>query len=122
MHLVAFEQDEIEHAGALFIEPGAIDGAWYRYDDSRWFDSRPSVHLRVFRVARETPKGVWLAEYGFEKFVLNDARKRFAYPTIELARESFLIRKRRQLGYLSSQHDHVAAVLKSAESHFKSPA
>jgi hypothetical protein len=30
--------------------------------------------------------------------VRSDARKRFAYPTVELARESFIARKRRQAG------------------------
>ena len=99
-----------------YWEERPLDGAWYRYEDSSSHQS--SVHLRRPRVIRETPKGVWLDDYGVERFVLKNARKRWAYPTIELARESFLIRKRKQIGWLRAQLDHVTAVLAATEKHF----
>ena len=83
---------------------------WYRYEDRRYSDpnfddyepSSYSSHVRVvlrkYPILRHTPKGVWLgwSEYD-RRFVLKSARKRFACPTIEEAKESFLARKRRQI-------------------------
>lgn len=96
-----------------FFEDPVVEGSWYRYEDSKGWGSQ--VWLRQFRVIRKTPRGVWLDDYGLERFVLNDARKRFAYPTVELAWESFLIRKQKQIAHLKNQLEHVGAVLKAAE-------
>lgn len=98
----------------------------YRYED-RLNEDTPHVYLRELKVIRETPH-VWFVETfsgsstylagisgvdrnPYEKRIYKDARRSFAYPTIELARNSFEIRKRKQLGYLSRQHDHVAAIV-----------
>jgi hypothetical protein len=64
-----------------------------------------SVDLRLFEypVLSHTPKGVWLDNFGQRKFVLNDSRKRYAYPTQEAALEAFKHRKRRQIGILSAR-------------------
>ena len=92
---------------------------WYRFDDVRyapppdeWGDSGGpgilEVRLREFPVVRHTPKGVWLERtwmpYGSNslrtdglRFVLRDANKRFACPSVEEARESFIARKTRQI-------------------------
>ncbi|TPL42664.1 MULTISPECIES: hypothetical protein [unclassified Mesorhizobium] len=115
--LLFFEQavknaDEIQ----LYESPGLVEDGWYRYEDSS--SSTPSIHLRRFRVLRETPKGVWLDDWSRERFVLKDANKRWAYPTIELARESFLIRKRRQVQHLKIYLEHAVAVLTAAEKFF----
>lgn len=63
------------------------------------------VQCTVFRVLKHTPRGCWIRDpYDYKRrFILNDARKRFAYPTEELAKESFLARKECQLGILESQ-------------------
>lgn len=66
----------------------------------RVFDPYASVgkpRLARFRVLRRTPKGVWIDEYGVERFILNKARRRWAYPTIELAEDSYRQRKRWQI-------------------------
>lgn len=76
---------------------------WYRFDDPSTPGAEP--YLSEFRVVRETPKGVVLDEYGYERFVLKEARKRFAYPTKQLALQSYLIRKDRQIGILAIRHD-----------------
>jgi hypothetical protein len=84
---------------------------WYRYENrtvSTGWDSdyevstgsRVEVSLWKFRVLKHTPKGVWLQRYvvyGDKRFVLRDARKRFACPTIEEALASFIARKDRQI-------------------------
>lgn len=91
---------------------------WYRYEDVAYavmsnyetesWSSRIVVELREYPVLRRTSKGVWLdvgvrfvgipsIDTATPKFVLIDARKRFACPTIEEAAESFRARKRRQI-------------------------
>lgn len=78
---------------------------WYRYEESR-YESGHKVWLRGYPVLRATPKGVWLAiGFGERKFVLLDARKRWACPTEGEARESFIARKRRQIRILAGQLD-----------------
>lgn len=71
---------------------------WYRWDGhSDYFN------LGKFPVLRHTAKGVWINVYGKPVFCLNYARKRFAYPTKELAAESFIIRKQRQIDHLETR-------------------
>lgn len=87
---------------------------WYRYEDVRYSPSsdeydfpiappRTDVVLRKFSVIKVTPKGVWLNG----RFVLRDARKRYACPTEDEARVSFLARKTKQLRILRKQVEHV---------------
>lgn len=88
---------------------------WYRYDDYARSDGT-SVYLGKHRVAKETPKGVWLNAAGKGgRFVLRDARKRFACPTITEAKESFLARKTRQVSILRSQLRAAEAALAIAK-------
>lgn len=76
---------------------------YYRYEDSSC--STDSVHVFEHKlpVVRRTPCGAWVDDYGRERFVLNGAGKRYAYPTREAAWESFLIRKRRRVVHLYNQ-------------------
>lgn len=86
----------------------------YRYED-KLYDDYPIIRLLTLKVERETPY-VWFVGKGWsERRVYKDSRKSFAYPTIELARNSFEIRKRKQLGYLARQHDHAAAIVARIE-------
>lgn len=85
---------------------------WYRYEDYRSDEGPARIVRYEFRVLRETRAGVWLDVWGKEKFVLKIARKRYAYPTDELARNSFEIRKKKQLGYLVASHDYVAEIVR----------
>lgn len=89
---------------------------WYRYVDVRFApagdemgnrrgDGEVSVFVHTFPVLRHTPKGVWLDVHGEERFVRTDATKRFACPTREEARESFLARKKAQIRILRSRLD-----------------
>lgn len=89
---------------------------WYRFDDVAYaapFDETGSlpgtieVELRMYKLIRRTPKGAWIAQVfahvdggtftGSERFVLDGAKKRFACPTIEAAKQSFIARKQRQI-------------------------
>lgn len=81
------------------------DNLWYRYEVSNFYDGSFSVNLYTFSAKKHTHKGVWLQmPYGQkDKFVLNNARKRWAYPTKELAWESFQIRATRRTEHLNNQ-------------------
>lgn len=96
---------------------------WYRYEDVQYaprldenenaMDSGMlSVELRSFAVAKTTPKGVWLRQFGGDdRFVRREARKRFACPTQKEALESFIARKERQQSILSAQLNRVTSAL-----------
>ena len=87
---------------------------WYRYIDSDQEWSRDPYELTL-RVIRYTPKCVVLDLWGREYRVLLNARKRFAYPTRELAMESYIARKQMQIGWTQAAHDRAVENLASAE-------
>lgn len=75
---------------------------YYRYYDSSFLEEI-TIGLEKFRVVKYTPKGVWIETYAYptkRKFVLNDARVRYAYPTKELAENSYRKRKEHQRWHL----------------------
>ena len=96
---------------------------WYRYEVRNYappvdeFDNicgsgRSELVCEKLRVLRHTPKGVRLAG---GRFVLRGARKRFAAPTKEEARQSLIARKRRQIKILQAQLRHAELCLAMAE-------
>jgi hypothetical protein len=79
------------------------------------------VYVHEHDVIKHTPKGVWLNAYGEKKFVRRDARKRFACPTKEEALESFVARKKRQIGILSAQLRNAEDAIHKAQYKFGDP-
>lgn len=77
----------------------------YRYDISVYTDSS-TVYLHTYAIVRRTPKCFVIDRYGHEHFVLMHARKRFAYPTKELALNSLRERLKWRLRHA---HSAVAA-------------
>lgn len=88
---------------------------WYRYQDSlragSYIDdfesmvgpSQVVVHLQEYRVLKHTPKGVWLDHWQGKKFVLKDARRRYAAPTVAEAKRDFIARKNRQISIYAAR-------------------
>ncbi len=79
----------------------------YSYVDE-WenaYSGRPKAEWQQYEVIKTTPKGVWLKKgwWGQKRFVLRDAKKRFACPTKAEAKESFISRKKRQISILTTQ-------------------
>jgi len=80
----------------------------YRYDLS---EIDYDYHLNVYKylIHSETPCGVWIYSGEFARwkgklrFVNLSAKKRWACPTIEEAKESYIRRKQRQIVLLRSQ-------------------
>lgn len=93
--------------------PAKVGDTWYRYEDHRYaslteWDEISSVSVQVdeqtYKVAKVTPKGVWLSiGFGDRRFVLLDARKRFAHPTKEEALQSLKARKEAQMRILRTR-------------------
>lgn len=105
---------------------------WYRLDIVRyagpvdeWGDvsgpGRTDIRKYEYPVIKNTPKGVWLAVYGDAKFVLRDARKRYACPTIEEALKSFIARKKKQIAILSSRIEEARDGIQLAEYKYGDP-
>lgn len=88
-----------------------VGDTWYRVEDymvASTLDEYETpmgpghVELRVlkFQIVKVTPKGVRL---DVEKVVLDHWNKKYACPTLELAVESFMARKRRQIAINNSR-------------------
>ena len=96
-------------------------GIVYRYESFRYgytdeFDrprgSSVEVELRIFHVVKRTPKGFWIdLGFGSRRFVRSQGTKRYAHETPELAMQSFIARKRRQLQILHAQIEHAEQAL-----------
>lgn len=89
---------------------------YYREVNAQWSDDLLAISCIRYVVVRHTPKGVWIAPDWaspgkFEKFILEGKGKRFAYPTREEARASFIIRKRREIQHSAAQHDRAVRYL-----------
>ena len=82
---------------------------WYRFQETYYASSLDEfdnpipdsgtvrLHLLKFDVEKTTPKGVRLAG---GRWVNESSRKRYACPSIEEARQSFLARKRAEIKHL----------------------
>lgn len=69
----------------------------------RYSDRGGVLRCESFNVIRHTPCGVVVNDWGNERFVRNDSRKRFAHETKEAALASYIARKNRQIRILSCQ-------------------
>ena len=79
---------------------------YWRMDTIQYHGSSPpQIVWSKFGVLKETPKGVWIICWtakGSKKFILNGAKKRFAYPTKTEAKENFIARKKRYISILTA--------------------
>lgn len=74
------------------------------------------IHFMEIKVLSHTPCGVWLDYWTKgkrKKFINNNNRKRFAYPTTEEAREALGFRLRSYRSHLRAKLEGVEAELKS---------
>jgi hypothetical protein len=84
--------------------------------------ARVHVYVQKLEVIAKTPKGIWLNYYGKKRLVLDASRKRFACPTLEQAKESFRMRKARQLKILRRQIANAEAALAAVDELVDTPA
>lgn len=69
-------------------------------DTEQSFYHDTDVELVKYEVISHTPKGLWIKDtstWKMRRFILNDAVKKFAHPTLPLAEKSFRARKARQI-------------------------
>lgn len=105
-----------------------VGDTWFRYEEQTYsivydadresYGTRTELKCRQFEVVKVTAKGVWI-RVGWiratNRFVLLSARRRFAAPTQQLALESFLARKHRQIGILMRQINRAERMADEAE-------
>lgn len=99
-------------------EKAVIDNneeVYYRFYDQTFSGGSIELLLRVYPVLRHTPKGVWLDTYTGKKFVLRDAYKQFACPTLEKAMESYIARKKRQIAIYHARLETAERALRIAK-------
>lgn len=68
------------------------------------------IYLNTYPIFRETEKTYFIYDYDKVRRVLKDARKRFAYPTKELAWNSFKHRLSWRISRLTSQLDDARSI------------
>lgn len=96
-----------------YRKPEEADKYLYRYEacinsEDAHYDQ---VHLIEFSVIRQTPKCYVICFFGKDKFVLKEARKRFAYPNKVDALNSFKIRCNWRMRYAKRDIDRAERVL-----------
>jgi hypothetical protein len=85
--------------------------------------------MEEYKVLKHTPCGVWVERWPHQSMFDNSmrfikerdgyghpTRKRYAYPTEEEALESFMIRKRLEIGYCKQRLDNARKAMAYAES------
>lgn len=79
-----------------------IDGPNILY---RIVNAYDMLYLRQYNVIKHNPKSCWVFDYqsNRKRIVYDTAAKRFAYPTIEAAMNSYYKRKRRQVVIIAAQ-------------------
>lgn len=100
-----FHESWEPHLGKMYRYESVLTSSYYEDDyGEHWGTPGVAVYLHSYPIIKWTPKGVRIALYGDEtKFILLDARKRWASPTEEEAAISFLARKTKQIQILTSQ-------------------
>lgn len=61
------------------------------------------LYVYEFPVLKRTPRGYIIDDFGKRRFVLEDARKLYASPKIDIAWQSFVARKKRQISIYRSR-------------------
>lgn len=93
---------------------------FYREENARWSDDVLAISVIEYRTLKKTPSGRWICpiwdhEGRHRHFVLDGNGKRFAYPTREQARDSFIRRKKKEIQHCARQHDRAVRFLALAE-------
>ncbi|MFA5600827.1 MAG: hypothetical protein WDA06_09565 [Phenylobacterium sp.] len=74
----------------------------YRYD-TKYNSYQIGIACTEYEILKKTPKGAWIEGKGKRRFILDDACRKWAWPTKKEALISFLARKRKQLHILDKQ-------------------
>ena len=93
---------------------------FYREKNARMSEDVLAISVIEYRVVKRTPAGFWIAplwdhDARFKKFVLAGLGRRHAYPTRQLARESFIRRKQKEIQHCARQHGRAVRYLALAE-------
>ncbi|MBU9200319.1 hypothetical protein KTD31_02995 [Burkholderia multivorans] len=106
MRILSLKDQHFEDRGLGVLY--RVEAQWYapmldEYDEPSG-SSSVVVTASAYPVVRVTPKGKWISlGFGGKKFVLSEARKRYAHETVDLAVESFRARKNRRISILQNQ-------------------
>lgn len=72
-------------------------------DGDAYGTSYSQLYAYEYPVLKVTQCGKWIRAEGERRFVLDASRKRFAHETLELALESFKVRRLRQISILKAR-------------------
>jgi hypothetical protein len=101
--IIVNDFDEKSDLGVMYRVEADWRAGWDPYDDVALPATLTGFKATAFPVVKLTPKGKWIRAHGERKFILNDARKRFACETVELAVKGFKARRECQIRLLTGQ-------------------
>jgi len=91
----------------------------YRIEYRVHWDDKITLDLIKFTVTGNTPKGYYIYVNGLNKWIPANAKKAYAYPTIQQARTNFIKRNQTRSKILSGQLHIVTESLKKVETFYK---
>lgn len=87
----------------------------YRYDiEYKSWDSDTAIHLRELPVIRETEKTFIISRYGYgsnERRILKDAVNTYAYDNKQDAKDHFIRRNNKRIGWLNFWKEEITKAL-----------
>lgn len=96
---------------------------FYRYEAIETSDSLPDpkIQLRTFKFLKETPKGYWIIEKGWEhyskqykRWIPKESKRRYAYPTKEEAMKNYIKRTMLRIAIMERQLEFCKTALHRA--------
>jgi hypothetical protein len=96
-----------------------VDRLYSCFSDDEYYHGEALVRIVIeeYPVVRRTDQGAWIRkDHATDSFVLLTARKKFACNTKQEAYNSFLARKKRQIGILTGRLRRAKEALAMAES------
>jgi len=85
---------------------GDVIHEYYRYFDASGRKT-PLIYLDKYKVTKITPQGVKIAHPDGDKFILNEGKKKYAYPTKEEAWKGFIKRKQSRYNHVKNYYNYV---------------
>jgi hypothetical protein len=94
------------------VEPPSFPQLYHRFYLSTNYDELNVVHT-TYTLHRRTPCGAWIRErgsWGEERWVADVGNKKYAYPDVKMAWNSFKIRMERRAMYAKNHYDAMVIV------------
>lgn len=93
---------------------------FFRYQYRFFYgEEKPEIYVLEFYLVKETPKGFWITDEQFVRWIPKQSKARFAYPTLEEAKTNFIKRNELRVRILMNTAKTLNKVLLTAKKDFQ---